>query len=416
MDTAVKTPKSTKATEMVARDYIEMTETYSAQNYGPLEVVIKSGKGVWVEDVEGRRYIDFLSAYSALNFGHCNPRINKVAHAQLDALTLTSRAFYADTLAYLVRDLAKFCRKDRVLIMNSGAEAVETAIKAVRRWAYDIKKVPEGQAEIIVFDGNFHGRTTTIVGFSSSADSKRGFGPFAPGFKLVPFGDIDAVASAITPNTAAVSVEPILGEGGVIIPPDGFLKQLRELCTKNNVLLIADEIQTGMCRTGKIFACDHEGVDPDVLILAKSLGGGIIPISCIAANDNVMQVFNPGSHGTTFGGNPFACAIAREVIALINEEKPHERAAELGAYAVSRLRNIKSKVIKEVRGRGLMIGIDIDPAAGTAKDFCKKLKYAGLLCKDTRSQTLRMAPPLVITQEELDAGLAIIEKVLGDHP
>ncbi len=401
---------------MVARDYIEMTETYSAQNYGPLEVVIKSGKGVWVEDVEGRRYIDFLSAYSALNFGHCNPRINKVAHAQLDALTLTSRAFYADTLAYLVRDLAKFCRKDRVLIMNSGAEAVETAIKAVRRWAYDIKKVPEGQAEIIVFDGNFHGRTTTIVGFSSSADSKRGFGPFTPGFKLVPFGDIDAVASAITPNTAAVSVEPILGEGGVIIPPDGFLKQLRELCTKNNVLLIADEIQTGMCRTGKIFACDHEGVDPDVLILAKSLGGGIIPISCIAANDNVMQVFNPGSHGTTFGGNPFACAIAREVIALINEEKPHERAAELGAYAVSRLRSIKSKVIKEVRGRGLMIGIDIDPAAGTAKDFCKKLKYAGLLCKDTRSQTLRMAPPLVITQEELDAGLAIIEKVLGDHP
>lgn len=400
---------------MVARDYIEMTETFSAQNYGPLEVVLKSGKGVWVEDVEGRRYIDFLSAYSALNFGHCNPRIAKVAHAQLDTLTLTSRAFYADTLAYLVRDLAKFCRKDRVLIMNSGAEAVETAIKAVRRWAYDIKKVPDGQAEIIVFDGNFHGRTTTIVGFSSSADSKRGFGPFTPGFKLVPFGDIDAVASAITPNTAAVSVEPILGEGGVIIPPDGFLKQLRELCTKNNVLLIADEIQTGMCRTGKIFACDHEGVDPDVLILAKSLGGGIIPISCVAANNNVMQVFNPGSHGTTFGGNPFACAIAREVIALINEERPHERAAELGAYAVSRLKAIKSKVIKEVRGRGLMIGIDIDPAAGTAKDFCKKLKYAGLLCKDTRMQTLRMAPPLIITREELDAGLAIIEKVLGDH-
>lgn len=400
---------------MVARDYIEMTETYSAQNYGPLEVVLKSGKGVWVEDVEGHRYIDFLSAYSALNFGHCNPRIAKVAHAQLDTLTLTSRAFYADTLAYLVRDLAKFCRKDRVLIMNSGAEAVETAIKAVRRWAYDIKKVPEGQAEIIVFDGNFHGRTTTIVGFSSSADSKRGFGPFTPGFKLVPFGDIDAVASAITPNTAAVSVEPILGEGGVIIPPEGFLTQLRELCTKNNVLLIADEIQTGMCRTGKIFACDHEGVDPDVLILAKSLGGGIIPISCVAANDNVMQVFNPGSHGTTFGGNPFACAIAREVIALINEEKPHERAAELGAYAVTRLKAMKSKVIKEVRGRGLMIGIDIDPVAGTAKDFCKKLKYAGLLCKDTRMQTLRMAPPLVITREELDAGLAIIEKVLGDN-
>lgn len=415
MDTAVKPPKSSTATDMVARDYIEMTETFSAQNYGPLEVVLKSGKGVWVEDVEGRRYIDFLSAYSALNFGHCNPRIAKVAHAQLDTLTLTSRAFYADTLAYLVRDLAKFCRKDRVLIMNSGAEAVETAIKAVRRWAYDIKKVPDGQAEIIVFDGNFHGRTTTIVGFSSSADSKRGFGPFTPGFKLVPFGDIDAVASAITPNTAAVSVEPILGEGGVIIPPDGFLKQLRELCTKNNVLLIADEIQTGMCRTGKIFACDHEGVDPDVLILAKSLGGGIIPISCVAANNNVMQVFNPGSHGTTFGGNPFACAIAREVIALINEERPHERAAELGAYAVSRLKAIKSKVIKEVRGRGLMIGIDIDPAAGTAKDFCKKLKYAGLLCKDTRMQTLRMAPPLIITREELDAGLAIIEKVLGDH-
>jgi ornithine--oxo-acid transaminase len=297
--------------------------------------------------------------------------------------------------------------------MNSGAEAVETSIKAARRWAYDVRKIPEDQAEIITCDGNFHGRTTTVVSFSTSDDSRRAFGPFTPGFKSVPFGDADAVEAAITAHTAAVMVEPIQGEGGVIIPPDGYLARLRDICTRHDVLLIADEIQTGMCRTGKIFACDHENVEPDIVILAKSLGGGIATISCVAANDTVMHVFTPGSHGSTMGGNPFACAIAREVLAIVDEEKPHERAAELGAYAVERLRGMRSPIVKEVRGRGLLIGIDIDPQAGTAKDFCKKLKYEGLLCKDTRTQTLRVAPPLIITKEELDLGLEKFEKVLG---
>jgi ornithine--oxo-acid transaminase len=298
--------------------------------------------------------------------------------------------------------------------MNSGAEAVETAIKAARKWGYESKGVPEGKAEIIVMDGNFHGRTTTIISFSSSDLSKKGFGPFTPGFVTVPYGDAAAFEAAITPHTVAVSVEPILGEGGVIIPPDGYLKAIRELCTKHNILMIADEIQTGLGRTGKIFACEHEGVTPDMYILAKSLGGGIVPISMVAANEPVMKVFTPGTHGSTFGGNPFACAIAREVLALIREDRPQDNAAELGAYALERLRRIKSKVIKEVRGRGLMIGIDIDPAAGTAKDYCKKLKEEGLLCKDTRVQTIRVAPPLTITKAELDYGLDIFEKVLGD--
>ena len=392
---------------------IQQTEAFAAHNYAPLPIVIKSGKGVWVEDVDGHRYLDFLSAYGALNFGHCNERIAAAARRQLDTLTLTSRAFFSEAFAELAKDLAAFCRKDKVLIMNSGAEAVETSIKAARKWAYEVKGVPENQAEIITFDGNFHGRTTTIVSFSTSDDSRRGFGPYTPGFVSVAYGDAAAIEAAITPRTAGVMIEPIQGEGGVIIPPDGYLRQVREICSKHNILLIADEIQTGICRTGKVFACDHEDVEGDIIILAKSLGGGIVPISSIAANDDIMKVFTPGSHGSTFGGAPFACAIAREVIALINEEKPHERAAELGAYAVARLRAMKSKIVREVRGRGLMIGIDIDPAAGTAKDFCKKLKYEGLLCKDTRMQTLRVAPPLVITKEELDLGLEKFERVLA---
>ena len=398
---------------MDSKDLINLTEHYSANNYAPLDVVISSGNGVWVEDVEGRRYLDFLSSYSALNFGHRNPRITRAAHRQLDTLTLTSRAFYSDVGAHLCKELSELCKKDKVLLMNSGAEAVETAIKAARKWGYEVKGVPEGKAEIIVFDGNFHGRTTTIISFSGSPLSKKGFGPFTPGFVTVPFGDAAAVEAAITPNTVAISVEPILGEGGVIIPPDGFLKALREMCTKHNVLMIADEIQTGLGRTGKVFACEHEGVDPDMYILAKSLGGGIVPISMVAANTPIMKVFEPGTHGSTFGGNPFACGIAREVLALIREERPQDNSAELGAYALERLRSMKSKVIKEVRGRGLMIGIDVDPAAGTAKDFCKKLLHEGLLCKDTRVQTIRVAPPLTITKAELDKGLDLFEKVLG---
>jgi ornithine--oxo-acid transaminase len=397
---------------MSSKELIALTEEFCAHNYAPLEVVVHSGQGVWVTDVDGKRYMDLLSAYSALNFGHSNPRILKAAHKQLDTLTLTSRAFYSDSAAYAGRALATLCGKDKVLLMNSGAEAVETSIKAARRWGYEVKGIPEDEAEIIVFADNFHGRTTTIVGFSTSPESRRGFGPFPKGFRLVPYGDAQAVESAITPHTAGVIVEPILGEGGVIIPPEGFLKRIRELCTANNVLFIADEIQTGLCRTGKVFACEHEGVVPDIYILAKSLGGGVLPISAIAADDDVMQVFTPGSHGSTFGGNPFACAIVSEVVALINEERPHERAAELGSYMVEKLRAIASPIVREVRGRGLMIGIDIDPGAGTAKDFCKKLKYEGVLCKDTRQQTIRVAPPLVITREEIDVALERFAKVL----
>lgn len=397
-----------------SRDLIEMTEQYSAQNYAPLDVVIRWGENAWVEDVDGRRYIDCLSAYSALNFGHQNPRIAKVAHQQLDTLTLVSRAFYADTVAYLCKELSELCGMDKVLPMNSGAEAVETAIKAVRKWGYEVKSIPENRAEIIVFKDNFHGRTTAIVGFSTSALSQKGFGPFTGGFRAIEFGDLAAVEQAINENTAGIIFEPIQGEGGVIIPLDGFLKGLREICTRKKILMVADEIQTGLCRTGKVFACEHENVQPDIYILGKSLGGGIVPISCIAANTDVMQVFTPGTHGSTFGGNPFACAIAREVIAIIKEEHPQERARELGAHAMSRLKGMRSRIVKEVRGRGLMIGLDIDPAAGTAKDFCKKLLYAGVLCKDTRMQTIRLAPPLTISQQDLDLALDRIIKVLEE--
>ena len=399
---------------MKSRELIDMTEHFSAQNYAPLEVVIRSGQNAWVEDVDGHRYIDCLSAYSALNFGHQNPRITKVAHQQLDTLTLVSRAFYADSVAYCCKELSELCGMDKVLLMNSGAEAVETAVKAVRKWGYEVKGIPQNRAEIIVFNDNFHGRTTTIVGFSTSPLSQKGFGPFSGGFKAIQYGHVAAFEDAINENTAGVIFEPILGEGGVIIPPAGFIKNLREICTRRNVLMVADEIQTGLCRTGKVFACEHEGVQPDMYILGKSLGGGIIPISCIAANKELMKVFTPGTHGSTFGGNPFACAIAREVIALIREEKPHEKAAELGAHALQRLQAMKSKVVTAIRGKGLMIGFDIDPKAGTAKDFCKKIKYAGVLCKDTRVQTIRLAPPLTISKQDLDLALDRIIKVMED--
>jgi ornithine--oxo-acid transaminase len=398
---------------MDSKEIIQITERYSASNYAPLDVVIRRGQGVWVEDVEGQRYLDFLSAYSSLNFGHCNPRIVQAAHKQLDTLTIVSRAFYAENVGLLCKDLSELSGKEKVLLMNTGAEAVETAIKGSRKWGYEVKGVPDGKAEIIVFDGNFHGRTTTIVGFSSSELSRKGFGPFAPGFVRVPYGDLQGVEAAITPNTVAVLFEPILGEGGVIIPPIGFLKGLRDLCTRNKVLMVADEIWTSLGRTGRIFACDHEDVVPDMYLMAKSLGGGIVPISAVLADDDIMKVFTPGTHGSTLGGNPFACAIAREVLALVREEQPEKRSAELGAYMLKRLRDLNSKSIKEVRGRGLMIGIDIDPAAGTAKDFCKKLKKEGVLCKDTHVQTIRMAPPLIISKEDLDLGLERIARVFG---
>jgi ornithine--oxo-acid transaminase len=401
---------------MKSKEIIDLTEKYSANNYAPLPVVLCKGEGAWVEDVEGNRYIDFLSAYSSLNFGHRHPRLLKAAREQLDKLTFVSRAFYADQVGQLCKELSDLTGKDKALLMNTGAEAVETAIKAVRKWGYTVKGVPDGAAEIIVFDGNFHGRTTTIVGFSSLDLSRQGFGPFSPGFKRVPYGDLEAVKAAFNKNTVAVLVEPILGEGGVIIPPEGFLRGIRQLCTQHSALMIADEIWTGLCRTGKIFCCEYEGVIPDLYLIAKSLGGGIIPISAVLANNDIMRVFTPGSHGSTLGGNPFACAVAREVLAMIREEKPHERAAELGAHMLSRLTSMGSKHITAIRGRGLMIGIDIDPGSGTAKDFCKKLQYKGVLCKDTHVQTIRMAPPLVISREDLDLALDRVATVFTSNP
>ena len=392
-------------------DHIALTEEFSAHNYAPLDVVLSEGEGAWVRDVEGRRYLDLLSGYSALNFGHRHPRLIAAARAQLDRLTLTSRAFYNDKLGLLCRDLATLCGLDSVLLMNSGAEAVETAIKASRKWGYEVKGVPPDEAEIICCSNNFSGRTTTIISFSTAPSARQGFGPFTPGFVIGPYGDAAGIGALMTPRTVAVIVEPIQGEAGIIVPPVGFLRDLRQLCTERSVLFVADEIQTGLCRTGEVFACDHEQVKPDVYILAKSLGGGIVPISAVVGRGEVMSVFTPGTHGSTFGGNPLASAIALEVLALIREEQPHLRARELGDYFLGRLRAIPSDILGEIRGRGLFVGADIRPAAGTAKHFCHLLQDEGLLCKDTREQTIRFAPPLVISREDLDHALAGIERV-----
>ncbi|MFO0417017.1 MAG: ornithine--oxo-acid transaminase [Pseudomonadota bacterium] len=398
---------------MNSQEIIKLTDTYAATNYAPLDVVLRWGEGAWVEDVDGKRYIDFLSAYSSLNLGHRHPRVLRAAREQLDRLTMVSRAFYAENVGELCRDLAVLCGKDRVLLMNTGAEAVETAIKCARKWGYEEKGVESDKAEIIVFDGNFHGRTTTIVGFSSSDTSRSGFGPFTPGFKRLAYGDLEAVERAITNNTVAVLLEPIQGEGGVIIPPAGYLKGVRELCSRHNVLMIADEIWTSLGRTGRLFGCDHEGVVPDIYLIAKSLGGGVVPISAVVASNSVMKVFTAGTHGSTLGGNPFACAVAREVLAVYRDERLDQRAAELGDYFIERLRKMNSRHVTALRGRGLMVGIDIAPEAGTAKDFCKKLKLEGVLCKDTHGQTIRMAPPLVISMDDLNLALERIERVFS---
>ena len=397
---------------MDSREHIRLTEAYSTHNYSPLEVVISRGAGAWVWDVEGRRYLDMLSAYGALNFGHSNPRILKVAHAQLDKLTLTSRAFYNDKLGPLCERLARLSKLDAVLLMNSGAEAVESAIKIARKWGYEKKGVPDNHAEIICLGQNFAGRTTTIISFSSSPSAKEHFGPFTPGFTIVPFGDAAAVEAAITPNTVAVLVEPIQGEAGIIVPPDGYLREVVAICRAHNVLFIADEIQTGMCRTGRIFACEHEDVIPDIYTIAKSLGGGIVPISAVIGRQEVMDVLTPGTHGSTFGGNPFACAVALEVLNIIEEERPHERAAELGAYLLQALTQIQSPLVSAVRGKGLFIGIDIKPEHGPAKKVCHDLMDVGLLCKDTRVQTLRLAPPLNIERSEIDWAIERLAQVL----
>ncbi|SFF68872.1 ornithine--oxo-acid transaminase [Planifilum fulgidum] len=389
---------------------IELTERYGANNYHPLPIVLSKGEGVWVEDADGNRYMDMLSAYSALNHGHRHPRIIAALKEQADRITLTSRAFHNDQLGKFYQKVAELTGKEMVLPMNTGAEAVETAIKAIRRWAYDVKGIPRDQAEIIVFENNFHGRTITAVSLSSNEEYRRGFGPLTPGFKVVPYGDIDALRKAITPHTAAVLMEPIQGEAGVIVPPEGFLRNTYELCREHRILFAADEIQTGFGRTGKLFACDWEGVKPDIYILGKALGGGVMPISATAADREVLGVFEPGSHGSTFGGNPLACAVAVAALEVLVEERLPERSLELGEYFRSELLKIQNPIIKEVRGKGLFIGMELyEPA----RPHCERLAEAGLLCKETHENTIRFAPPLTITREELDWALERIRKVMS---
>lgn len=387
---------------------IERTERYGAANYKPLPIVISSAEGVWVTDPEGNRYMDMLSAYSALNHGHRHPRIIQALKDQADRVTLTSRAFHNDRLGEFYEKLSALTGKNTVLPMNTGAEAVETALKAARRWAYEAKQVPMDQAEIIVCENNFHGRTISITSFSSSDEYKAGFGPFTPGFKIIPYGDEEALRKAITPYTAAFLVEPIQGEAGIVMPRDGFLQEAFRLCQDNEVLFIADEIQTGLGRTGKLFACDWEEVTPDVYILGKALGGGVMPISAVVADRSVLGVFNPGSHGSTFGGNPLACAVAVAAIDVLQEENLADHSEAMGSYLLEVLREIQNPVIKEVRGRGLFIGIELKELA---RPYCERLKELGLLCKETHETTIRLAPPLNITKEQLDWAIERIRSV-----
>lgn len=389
---------------------IRLMEFFGARNYSPLPVVIAHAEGVWVEDPEGRRYLDMLSAYSALNHGHRHPAIIHALKEQADKVTLTSRAFHSEQLGLLSKKLAEYTGKPKILAMNTGAEAVETALKAARRWAYQVKGVPSGEAEIIVCDGNFHGRTITITSFSTEEEYRAGFGPFTPGFKVIPYGDLEALANAITPNTAALLIEPIQGEAGVIQPPDGFLKQAFDLCASERVLFIADEIQTGFGRTGRRFACDWEGVVPDVYILGKALGGGVLPISAVAANDEVLGVFGPGSHGSTFGGNPLACAVAIASLKVLAEERLAERAEQQGDYFKMRLEALHHEDIVEVRGRGLLIGMQLKVGA---RAYCEAFFQLGLLCKETHYTTIRFTPPLTISTEELDWAMMRIEEVFS---
>ncbi|NYI81081.1 ornithine--oxo-acid transaminase [Nocardioides panzhihuensis] len=389
-------------------------EAHSAHNYHPLEVVISHAEGAWVTDVDGRRCVDMLAGYSALNFGHGHPALLSAAREQLDKVTLTSRAFVHDQFAEFTARLAAMCGKEMVLPMNTGAEAVETAIKVARKWGYDVKGVPADQAEIIVMAGNFHGRTTTIVGFSDDADARDGFGPFAPGFVMVPYADLAAIAAAITPNTVAVLVEPIQGESGVVIPADDFLIGLRELCTRENVLFAADEIQAGLGRTGYTFACDHAGVKPDMYILGKALGGGIVPVSAVVADKDVLGVIGPGQHGSTFGGNPLACAVGTAVVELLETGEFQARAESLGKVLHDRLMAMVGNGIVGFRSRGLWAGVDIDPTIGTGREICERLLARGVLAKDTHGSTIRLAPPLVITEEDLHWALDQLEAAVSE--
>lgn len=392
--------------------YIELEEKYGAHNYHPLDVVLDRGEGVWVYDVEGNRYLDCLSAYSALNQGHVHPAILKAMTEQAQKMTLTSRAFRNDQLPLWYKELSELTGYEMSLPMNSGAEAVETALKLARKWAYLVKKVPRHQAEIIVVEGNFHGRTVTIVSFSTEPLYRDDFGPFTPGFKVVPYGDAEAIEKAVTPNTAAILVEPIQGEAGVVIPPAGYLRKIREICDRNNVLFIADEIQTGLGRTGKMFAFEHEGVRPDMVCIGKALGGGFYPVSAVVADRPVMGLFTPGEHGSTFGGNPLAAAVSRAAMMVLVDEKLVERSAELGKYFLEQLAEIPSKHVKEVRGRGLLIAVEVKPEAGGARRFCEALEKEGVLAKETHETVIRFAPPLIIDKETIDWALERIRKVL----
>ena len=388
---------------------ITQTEKFGAHNYHPLPIVISEAEGVFVKDPEGRQYMDMLSAYSAVNQGHRHPKIIEALNRQADKITLTSRAFHNDQLGFFYEKVAQLTGKDMVLPMNTGAEAVETAVKASRRWAYEVKQIP-GDAEIIVCEGNFHGRTMTAVSMSTEAEYQRGFGPLLPGIKTIPYGDLEALKGAITENTAAFIVEPIQGEAGILIPYEGFLKDAQDVCKEHNVLLVSDEIQSGLGRSGKWFASDWDEVTPDMYILGKALGGGVFPISCVAANRDILNVFNPGSHGSTFGGNPLACAVSVASLEVLEEEKLPERSLELGTYFMNRLKEIDNPLIKDVRGRGLFIGVELTEAA---RPYCEALKEKGLLCKETHDTVIRFAPPLVITKEELDWAFERIEQVLG---
>ncbi|MCK4557332.1 MAG: ornithine--oxo-acid transaminase [Candidatus Aminicenantes bacterium] len=396
---------------MDTKDFVVLEDLYGAHNYQPLDVVITRGKGIWVWDVEGEKYLDFLSAYSAVNHGHCHPRIVKALETQARQLTLTSRAFRNDQWPMLAKELCELTGYEMALPMNSGAEAVETAIKTARKWAYQKKGIPQDRAEIIACSDNFHGRTITLVSLSTEPLYRKDFGPFTPGFVIVPYGDPDALEAAINPNTAAFLVEPIQAEAGINIPPEGYIKRAKEICEKHNILFIADEIQTGLGRTGKLFACSHEGVRPDILVTGKSLGGGCYAISAVLSPRTILGLFKPGEHGSTFGANPLACAAAREALCVLVEEEMVENSAEQGEYFLGKLESLRSRHIKEVRGKGLLIGIELEPEAGGARRFCEALKEEGLLCKETHEHVIRFAPPLIIKQKELNWAFKRVQQV-----
>lgn len=404
------------ATERSSMELISAAEEHSAHNYHPLPVVIASAKGAWMTDVAGRRYLDLLAGYSALNFGHGHPRLIAEARAQLSRLTLTSRAFHHERFAAFCAQLTELCGMEMALPMNTGAEAVETAVKTARKWGYQVKGVPDGRARIIVAENNFHGRTTTIVSFSTDEEARRDYGPYTPGFEIVPYGDLAAITAAVEAdpeNTVAVLLEPIQGEAGVLVPPAGYLRGVRELTERHNVLFMADEIQSGLGRTGRTFACEHEEVVPDVYILGKALGGGVVPVSAVVSSAEILGVFRPGEHGSTFGGNPLACAVALEVIAMLREGEFQQRATELGDHLHRELALLaQSGAVREVRGRGLWAGVDIDPAFGTGREISERMLERGVLVKDTHGSTIRIAPPLVISKEDLDWGLEQLRAVL----